>query len=231
MTNLNNTKEPTLLIVDDEALQEVMLKGPIQRKNINVIFCQSGEESLNIIKANNNISLVLMDLIMPGMSGFQTMKNIALLDDSIPVIAVSASATTNDIEKAKSLGFEDTLLKPINVKTIAETFDKYANEKRINNLSEVNNIVADNKKVLRHLEESNNTLVIAFQQLDIDLIKQSLHNLRENSLIGNIGAIPMMIEEIQKSFKRESVSGAQILDLSIFIKQLVTSENNKLYKI
>jgi len=224
------TDEPILLIVDDEVMQEVMLKAPIERKQIKVIFCQSGPECLEVLKSRNDISLVLLDLIMPEMNGFQTMQEISQLSNFVPVIAVSASATDNDIEKAKSFGFEDILLKPLNIDEIAKTFDNFSNQININESPNSSKPENNIKQIIQHLEDSNDLLIAGFRRQDINQMKQALHSMRENTLIAIIRAIPMQIEIIQKAFINGAVSGAQIIDLNNFIKHFIKAEYNKLHQ-
>ena len=142
--------EPTLLIVDDDIIQKTILKKPLSRLNIHTIFAFSGPECIDILKRKNNIKLILLDIMMPEINGFQTLSAIRTFNTDVPIISMSASATENDIEKLLGHGFAESILKPISANKIKEVFDLYNNERSVfDETTEQEN--SDSALLLKHL--------------------------------------------------------------------------------
>ncbi|HDR7346488.1 TPA: response regulator [Bacillus toyonensis] len=117
-TETNNVfQEKTILIVDDDHRNIFALQNALKKQNANIITAQNGIECLKILKSNTNIDLILMDIMMPNMDGYETMENIRmnLGLNEIPIIALTAKAMPNDKEKCLSAGASDYISKPLNL--------------------------------------------------------------------------------------------------------------------
>ncbi|MBL1639938.1 response regulator, partial [Klebsiella pneumoniae] len=78
-TETNNVfQEKTILIVDDDHRNIFALQNALKKQNANIITAQNGIECLEILKSNTNIDLILMDIMMPNMDGYETMENIRM---------------------------------------------------------------------------------------------------------------------------------------------------------
>ncbi|MCT4570561.1 response regulator, partial [Bacillus thuringiensis] len=113
----NVFQEKTILIVDDDHRNIFALQNALKKQNANIITAQNGLECLEILKSNTNIDLILMDIMMPNMDGYETMENIRmnLGLNEIPIIALTAKAMPNDKEKCLSAGASDYISKPLNL--------------------------------------------------------------------------------------------------------------------
>ncbi|MBD2794442.1 response regulator, partial [Xenorhabdus sp. CUL] len=102
----NVFQEKTILIVDDDHRNIFALQNALKKQHANIITAQNGIECLEILKSNTNIDLILMDIMMPNMDGYETMENIRmnLGLNEIPIIALTAKAMPNDKEKCLSAG-------------------------------------------------------------------------------------------------------------------------------
>ena len=100
-----------LTIEDDKFLRE-LIKRKLQEVGFEAMSASNGEEGLALVKEENP-NLILLDLIMPGMDGFATLKELQKdpLLASIPVIILSNLGQQDDIDKAKQLGAVDFLVK------------------------------------------------------------------------------------------------------------------------
>lgn len=105
--------DKTILIVEDESSNYLLLEKLLKLENANTIWARNGEESIEKFKENENIDLILMDLKMPVMDGYEATRQIKQLSENIPIIALTAYTESESIEKAKSKGFDDYLEKPI----------------------------------------------------------------------------------------------------------------------
>ncbi len=123
-----NLKKPiNVLYVEDNIRNLKLVKRIIEEQNgINLYCAQDGMSGLEAAKINLP-DLILLDIHLPKMNGFDVFMQLKKIKatKSIPVIAVSANASDEDINKAKGMGFKDYLTKPLNVNSLLEVLNKY----------------------------------------------------------------------------------------------------------
>jgi HAMP domain-containing protein/DNA-binding response OmpR family regulator/nitrogen-specific signal transduction histidine kinase len=109
--------EKTILIVDDDVRNLFALTTAFERYNINCITAESGQEAINILTDNNRVDMVLMDIMMPEMDGYETTQKIRRehKNNSLPIIAVTAKAMKGDREKCIEAGASDYITKPVKI--------------------------------------------------------------------------------------------------------------------
>lgn len=115
-----------ILIVDDDPRNIFALKLTLKSKGYDVRSSLSGDEAITMLKDEPDIKVILMDMMMPDMDGYQTMKNIRKtepINKSI-IIAVTAQAMPEDREKCLEAGADDYVTKPIDVDTLLNTIEK-----------------------------------------------------------------------------------------------------------
>ena len=114
-----------ILIVDDNKLNIKVAKRALQEFNFEIEEALSGEEVLKKVEENNTYDLILMDIMMPGLSGDKTLLKLKEKEDfHTPVIALTADAVAGSKEKYINLGFVDYIAKPFNRKEIKEKLDE-----------------------------------------------------------------------------------------------------------
>ena len=114
-----------ILIVDDNNLNIKVAKRALQEFNFEIEEALSGEEAIKKVEENNTYDLILMDIMMPGLSGDKTLLKLKEKEDfHTPVIALTADAVAGSKEKYISLGFVDYIAKPFNRKEIKEKLDE-----------------------------------------------------------------------------------------------------------
>ncbi len=106
-----------VLVVDDDVRNLFALTTAFERYNINTITAESGMEAMNILSGNNEIDMVLMDIMMPEMDGYETTQKIRRehQNSSLPIIAVTAKAMKGDREKCIEAGASDYITKPLKI--------------------------------------------------------------------------------------------------------------------
>lgn len=104
-----------ILIVDDDMRNIFALSNILEEKDINVIVARDGAESIEKVKEHPDIDLVLMDIMMPKMDGYEAMGHIRKLKnrESLPIIALTANAMKGDRSKCIEAGANDYLAKPV----------------------------------------------------------------------------------------------------------------------
>jgi len=106
-----------VLVVDDDVRNLFALTTAFERYNINTITAESGKEAMNILSDNDEVDIVLMDIMMPEMDGYETMQKIRRehKNSSLPIIAVTAKAMKGDREKCIEAGASDYITKPLKI--------------------------------------------------------------------------------------------------------------------
>ncbi|MGL1891075.1 MAG: response regulator [Spirochaetaceae bacterium] len=104
-----------ILIVDDDMRNIFALSNILEEKDINIIVARDGLESIEKVKENPDIDLVLMDIMMPKMDGYEAMLEIRKLkkSENLPIIALTANAMKGDRIKCIDAGANDYLAKPV----------------------------------------------------------------------------------------------------------------------
>lgn len=122
---INN--KAVVLVVEDDKINYIFLKTLLNLEpyNITVIHAHDGKKALDVCIERNDISLVLMDIRMPVMDGYETTKQIKKIDSNIPVIAQTAYATIEEKNKAFESGCDDYIAKPIDPELLRVKLAKY----------------------------------------------------------------------------------------------------------
>jgi HAMP domain-containing protein/CheY-like chemotaxis protein len=105
-----------LLVVDDDARNIFALTSLLENHGMDVLSANNGRSAIDLIHKTDDLSLVLMDIMMPDMDGYQTMREIRSDPDfrNLPIIALTAKAMKGDREKCLDAGASDYISKPVN---------------------------------------------------------------------------------------------------------------------
>jgi CheY-like chemotaxis protein len=103
----------TILLAEDNALNFTLVKKILSGYNVNLLHAWNGKEAVEIFKKNKTIDLVLMDLKMPIMDGFEALKRIKEINKEMQILAQTAHVLENDKVEIRLAGFNDFITKPI----------------------------------------------------------------------------------------------------------------------
>jgi HAMP domain-containing protein/CheY-like chemotaxis protein/signal transduction histidine kinase len=110
----------TALIVDDDMRNIYALTSLLERHKMKVTYAESGAEGIDLLKRTGGIDVVLMDVMMPEMDGYEAMRRIRQMDEfkNLPMIALTAKAMKGDREKCMEAGASDYITKPIDAQQL-----------------------------------------------------------------------------------------------------------------
>ncbi|WP_316819574.1 response regulator [Pedobacter gandavensis] len=116
-----------ILIVDDDNRNIFALSAVLKSKGFQCVSATGGEEGLDLLRREKGIAVVLMDMMMPGMDGYQAMAQMSKHPElkEIPVIAVTAQAMLGDRERCLDAGAVGYVSKPINVDELTDLLKLY----------------------------------------------------------------------------------------------------------
>ncbi len=116
-----------ILIVDDDNRNIFALTAVLKARKYRCISAMSGEEGLELLKKDKEIGIVLMDMMMPGMDGYQTIAEMSADEElkTVPVIAVTAQAMMGDRERCLEAGATGYVSKPINIDMLTALITKH----------------------------------------------------------------------------------------------------------
>ncbi len=109
-----------VLLVDDDARNIFALSSVLERRGMEVLTATTGSEAIAILESTPGVAIVLMDIMMPEMDGYQTMQVIRAKASfrRLPIIALTAKAMKGDREKCLEAGASDYLAKPVNTEQL-----------------------------------------------------------------------------------------------------------------
>ncbi len=109
-----------VLLVDDDARNIFALSSVLERRGMRVLTATTGSEAIEVLQNEPGVAIVLMDIMMPGMDGYETMQ--VIRSDSkfrrLPILALTAKAMKGDREKCLEAGASDYLAKPVNTEQL-----------------------------------------------------------------------------------------------------------------
>jgi CheY-like chemotaxis protein len=113
-------KNRSVLIVDDDDRNVYSLLNALEPEGLTCFKAANGKEALDVLKREKHIDLILMDVMMPEMDGFEATKAIRSMPEyrRVPIIALTAKAMKDDREKCLAAGMSDYISKPLNVQQL-----------------------------------------------------------------------------------------------------------------
>ena len=120
-------EKASILLIDDDNRNIFALSAVLKSKGYAVVTATSAREGIAMMEKNKGIKVVLLDMMMPEMDGYEAIKTMHSSSDypDIPVIAVTAQAMSGDKERCLQAGATDYIAKPIDVDILMEILRKY----------------------------------------------------------------------------------------------------------
>ena len=118
-------EEEIILIAEDDNINFLLIEKMVKSFNFKVIRAKDGVEAVEFCKNNHEIDLVLMDIKMPNLNGYEAFTEIRKFNQTIPIIAQTSYTFEDEINKIKELGFTDFISKPIEKERLFELIKFY----------------------------------------------------------------------------------------------------------
>jgi CheY-like chemotaxis protein len=113
-------KNKKVLVVDDDIRNIYSLTNILEEEGMECVIAENGKVAVNMLKENGAVDIVLMDVMMPEMDGYEATKEIRKMNrfNKLPIIALTAKAMKGDREKCLNAGMSDYIAKPVNVEQL-----------------------------------------------------------------------------------------------------------------
>jgi len=125
-----------ILIVDDEEVLRDVLDAVLRREGFEVAMAASGEEALSVLDEDDSIDLVILDIMLPGISGIDTLRAVRISNPSLPVIIITAFSSIDGAIEAMKHGAFHYIPKPFKNEEVILTVNKALEQKRLSRENE-----------------------------------------------------------------------------------------------
>ena len=125
--NTNLGKEEIILVAEDDNINFLLIENILKSYNFKIIRAKDGVEAVEFCKTNKEIDLVLMDIKMPNLDGYEAFTEIRKINPTIPIIAQTSYSFEEELDKIKKLGFNNFISKPIQKQKLLELIKVYLN--------------------------------------------------------------------------------------------------------
>jgi CheY-like chemotaxis protein len=129
--NINNYtwEGKNVLIAEDIVSNYNFLRLLLKKSKVNVLWVENGKDAIEVALNNDTIDLILLDINLPLLNGYEVVKKIKAKKPNLPVIAQTAYALGGDREKSLEAGCDDYVSKPISISVLLKKIDFYLGEK------------------------------------------------------------------------------------------------------
>ncbi|UBM62046.1 response regulator [Candidatus Sulfidibacterium hydrothermale] len=117
--------DSTVLLIEDDLNSRIYFRKIMEELHLTILEAPDGPSGIKLFKENPDIALVLLDIRLPGISGFDVLKELKKINPNIPVIAQTAFAMAGDKEDCMAAGFKDYISKPVNRHKLIQLLQKY----------------------------------------------------------------------------------------------------------
>ena len=120
-----NLKGKTILVVEDDYVCSQLMKELLVDTHAEILHSLTASKAIDIVVMNPKIDLVIMDIQLPDMSGFQASSSIKGINSNIPIVIQTAYPFESYMKKSKEIGCDSFLVKPIEPQKLFEAIKKY----------------------------------------------------------------------------------------------------------
>ena len=156
-----------ILVVDDEARMRKLVRDFLVKKEYEVIEAENGEQALEFFETQEDIALIILDIMMPKVDGWQVCKTIRK-DSKVPIIMLTAKSEEHDELLGFELGVDEYISKPFSPKILVARVDailRRTNKATTDNIVKVGNIEVD--KLAHIVKVCDNVIDLSFKEFEL----------------------------------------------------------------
>ncbi|MCK8480880.1 response regulator transcription factor [Psychroserpens algicola] len=176
----------TILLAEDEPALGQIIKESLETRDFTILLCDNGDTALQTFQKETP-ELLVLDVMMPKKDGFTLAKDIRAIDDTVPIIFLTAKSQTKDVVEGFSVGGNDYLKKPFSMEELIVRINNLLNRSRVQKTADVIQIGAytfDFPRQLLHFEDNTQQLTHRESHLLFHLVKNK-NQVLDRSLILN----------------------------------------------
>ena len=231
----------TVLVVDDDPTQRRLIQAVLDREGYAVVHAESGGEAIDRLTKGGGADVVLLDLVMPGLSGLETLAEIRTAGVAVPVIVLTANGGIETVVKAMQAGAQDFFVKPvgperllIGVRNALQLTQLSAEigrlKKHVSGRTSFDDIVGDSPPMrmvkalgVRAAKSGIPVLITGESGVGKEVIARALHGASDRAgkpfVAVNCGALPAnLVESILFGHEKGSFTGATDKHLGKFME-------------
>jgi DNA-binding response OmpR family regulator len=129
-------KPTKILLAEDEPALGMIIKESLETRNFKVLLCENGEKAYEVYK-NQEPELLVLDVMMPKKDGFTLAKEIRTIDDTVPIIFLTAKSQTQDVVEGFTIGGNDYLKKPFSMEELIVRINNLLNRTQLQKSSDI----------------------------------------------------------------------------------------------
>ena len=154
-----------ILVVDDETRMRKLVKDFLVKQNYEVIEAEDGEQAIDIFFSDNSIALVILDVMMPKMDGWQVCKDIRQFS-KVPIIMLTAKSDEKDELTGFKLGVDEYIAKPFSPKILVARVEAILRRSQtMEDVIEIGGIIID--KTAHQVKIDNNEIELSFKEFEL----------------------------------------------------------------
>ena len=221
----------TILLAEDEPALGQIIKESLETRNFNVLLCENGEKALETYQTKA-LELLVLDVMMPKKDGFTLAREIRAIDDTIPIIFLTAKSQTQDVVEGFSIGGNDYLKKPFSMEELIVRINNLLNRTKVQKTSELlklgDYIFDFPKQTLQYNNEDNIQLTHRESHLLFHLVKNKNEVLDRSIILNklwgsddffNARSMDVFITKLRKKLNKDN--SIQILNVRGFGYKLI----------
>ncbi len=201
---LNNTN---VLLVEDNEYNRAVASNTLNYFNCKIIEAQNGQEAIEILRSGKTVDIILMDLQMPIMNGFETTEHIRnILKLNVPIIALTANAFKSELEQCIKTGMNDYVTKPFEEERLIAVMNKWLSSSidnsfinKVNNDIDIKDQTLYNLSKLISLSRNDKVYVQKMIQIFVDQTLISIYQMKEAYAIKDLDTLYKIVHKIKPS--------------------------------